>query len=112
MKTGFDTIGNAILTLYDNGRPVLVTDPWFTPQAYFGSWGQSHEIPEQQMNGILGAEYVWLSHGHPDHLNAKLDDYRNGFESDKCQMLPAYVRYNCTTAWTTVGRKSARANCL
>ena len=69
MKCGFETIGNAILTLYDNGKPVLVTDPWFTPQAYFGSWGQSHEIPPTQMQGILDAEYVWLSHGHPDHLN-------------------------------------------
>ena len=71
MQTGFETIGNAILTLYDNDRSVLVTDPWFTSQAYFGSWGQSHEIPEQQLQGILGAEYVWLSHGHPDHLNAE-----------------------------------------
>ena len=70
MDTGFETIGNAILTLYDGGRPILVTDPWFTDQAYFGSWGQSHEIPEAQMKGILGAEYVWVSHGHPDHLNA------------------------------------------
>lgn len=69
MQTGFETIGNAILTLYDSGKPVLVTDPWFSPQAYFGSWGQSHEIPPQQRAGILGAEYVWLSHGHPDHLN-------------------------------------------
>jgi len=70
MDTGFETIGNAILTLYDEGRPILVTDPWFTDQAYFGSWGQSHEFPEAQMKGILGAEYVWVSHGHPDHLNA------------------------------------------
>jgi hypothetical protein len=70
MDTGFETTGNAILTLYDEGRPILVTDPWFTPHAYFGSWGQSHEIPPLQMKGILGAEYVWVSHGHPDHLNA------------------------------------------
>jgi hypothetical protein len=70
MDTGFETIGNAILTLYDEGRPILVTDPWFTDQAYFGSWGQSHEFPKDQLKGILGAEYVWISHGHPDHLNA------------------------------------------
>lgn len=70
MNTGFDTIGNAILILYDRGRPVLVTDPWFTAQAYFGSWGQSHAIPEAQLEAIRAAEYVWISHGHPDHLNA------------------------------------------
>lgn len=71
MDVGFETIGNAILILYDRGKPVLVTDPWFTSQAYFGSWGQSHEIPEAQMKAILATEYVWISHGHPDHLNAE-----------------------------------------
>ncbi|HJX58776.1 MAG TPA: hypothetical protein VJ325_08655, partial [Thiobacillus sp.] len=69
LQTGFETIGDAILTLYDDGRPIQITDPRFTPQACFGSLGQSHEILEAQMQGILGAECVWLSHGHPDHLN-------------------------------------------
>lgn len=70
MDIGFETIGNAILILYDRGKSVLVTDPWFSDQAYFGSWGQSHEIPDEQLKAIREAEYVWISHGHPDHLNA------------------------------------------
>lgn len=70
MTTGFETIGNAILICYDEGRPVLATDPWITGSAYFGSWGFSHEIPAQQEAAIRRAEYVWISHGHPDHLQA------------------------------------------
>ena len=65
---GFDTIGNATMICYDK-LPILVTDPWIQGSAYFGSWGLSHEIPEEQMNAILNTEYVWFSHGHPDHLN-------------------------------------------
>ena len=44
MNVGFDTIGNATIICYDN-KPVLVTDPWFVGDAYFGSWTFSHEIP-------------------------------------------------------------------
>jgi len=65
---GFDTIGNATMICYDK-TPVLVTDPWIKGSAYFGSWGLSHEIPEEQMKAIGDCKYVWYSHGHPDHLN-------------------------------------------
>lgn len=67
MDVGFETIGNATLICHDNG-PVLVTDPWVTGSAYFGSWARSHEIPDAQMQSILGTQFVWISHGHPDHL--------------------------------------------
>ncbi len=69
MEIGFETIGNASLICHDDG-PVLVTDPWLVGGAYFGSWTLSHDVPEQQMEAILGCRYVWLSHGHPDHLSA------------------------------------------
>lgn len=70
MEIGFDTIGNAILIAYDNDHPVIATDPWIDGHAYFGSWGFSHAIPEAQMQAIRNADYIWLSHGHPDHLQA------------------------------------------
>jgi hypothetical protein len=64
------TIGNATLLAYD-GRPVLATDPWLGDEhpAYFGSWMLSHAIPEPHRSALFDAEYVWFSHGHPDHLN-------------------------------------------
>ena len=68
MDVGFDTIGNATLICYDRG-PVLTTDPWVQGSAYFGSWTHTHVIPEEQMTAILGSQFIWFSHGHPDHLN-------------------------------------------
>ena len=63
----FETIGNATVICYDQ-KPVLVTDPWFKGNPYFGSWGLSHEIPPEQLEAIKNCDYVWLSHGHQDHL--------------------------------------------
>lgn len=68
MNLGFETIGNATIICHDQ-RPVLVTDPWLGGSAYFGSWTLSHEIPEEQLRAARACEYVWLSHGHPDHLS-------------------------------------------
>lgn len=73
MNLGFETTGNATLVFHDR-KPVLITDPWISGNAFFGSWGLSHEIPDQVMEGILASEYVWISHRHPDHLSgASLD---------------------------------------
>jgi len=68
MDLGFETVGNATLVCHDK-RPVLVTDPWIVGTAYFGSWGRSHEIPAETLETIRSCEFVWLSHGHPDHLS-------------------------------------------
>ena len=77
MDVGFDTIGNATLICYDRG-PILVTDPWIVGSAYFGSWGLSHEVPDEQAEAVRNSEYVWISHGHPDHLNADSEPYYLG----------------------------------
>jgi hypothetical protein len=77
MNLGFETAGNAVLVFHDR-KPVLVTDPWITGAAYFGSWGLSHEIPESVKQAILSSEYVWISHGHPDHLSSRSLDLLGG----------------------------------
>jgi len=68
MDLGFETIGNACLICHDQG-PVLATDPWIKGHAYFGSWVTSHEIPAEQLAHIKATKYLWISHGHPDHLS-------------------------------------------
>ena len=67
---GFETIGNATVTVFDNFKPIISTDPWVYGNPYFGSWGHKYNIPKQQIENIQNSEYVWFSHGHPDHLNA------------------------------------------
>ena len=68
MQLGFETIGNATLIVHDNG-PLLATDPWIEGTAYFGSWTTSHEIPAEQKANVHACKYLWISHGHPDHLS-------------------------------------------
>jgi hypothetical protein len=77
MECGFETIGNATAICYDNG-PILVTDPWFEGGAYFGSWGHSHEVPEEQVEAIKESQFAWISHGHPDHLSGQSIEHLRG----------------------------------
>ena len=65
---GFETIGNATLTIFDD-KPVLTTDPWLDGKPYFGSWTHAYKIPNSQKDNILKSDYIWLSHGHPDHID-------------------------------------------
>jgi hypothetical protein len=65
---GFETIGSATIIAYDD-VPIVATDPWINGDAYFGSWGLSHQIPSEQMAAIKACKFYWMSHGHPDHLN-------------------------------------------
>ena len=68
MDLGFETIGNACIIVHDKG-PVLATDPWLIGEAYFGSWRLSHEVPREQQENVKASRYLWISHGHPDHLS-------------------------------------------
>ena len=83
---GFETIGNATIICPD-GKPILATDPWLTGSAYFGSWGLPYTIPEEQWENLKKCEYIWLSHGHPDHTSVEsLDKLR-----DKKILLASHI---------------------
>tara|TARA_B100000315_G_C14545839_1_gene573178 strand:- start:665 stop:1597 length:933 start_codon:yes stop_codon:yes gene_type:complete len=68
-ELGFETIGNATVTVFDQGKPILTTDPWISGSPYFGSWRHKYEIPKDQIDNIYSSNYFWISHGHPDHLD-------------------------------------------
>jgi len=71
---GFETIGNATITVFD-GSPVLSTDPWIDGKPYFGSWDHTHTIPPEQIENVKNSKYIWLSHGHPDHIDSESYKY-------------------------------------
>jgi len=74
---GFETTGNATVTVFDN-EPVLTTDPWVFGNPYFGSWGHKYKIPKQQLENIKNSKYIFLSHGHPDHIDPdSFDIFKN-----------------------------------
>ena len=46
-----------------------MTDSWLVGTCYFGSWALDHPLSEQQISNAQNAEFIWISHGHPDHLH-------------------------------------------
>ena len=109
-ELGFDTIGNATLIVYD-GAPVLATDPWLDGPAYFGSWWLAHEVPDEQREQIAHAPFVWVSHGHPDHLSYPsleklrdktilLPDHHGGRIRDQLTADGFHVRVLTDRRWT------------
>jgi len=69
MTCSFETLGNASIQVFEDGKPVLMTDPWLVGTCYFGSWALDHPMSEQQIARATNCEYLWISHGHPDHLH-------------------------------------------
>jgi hypothetical protein len=69
MQEKFETLGNATLQFFADGRPVLATDPWLVGTCYFGNWALDHALTEEQIANVVGSDYIWISHGHPDHMH-------------------------------------------
>lgn len=69
MAMTFETFGNAIVQFSQDGSPVLTTDPWLTGTCYFGSWGLERAPSAQQIQNVQESPFVWISHGHPDHMH-------------------------------------------
>jgi len=65
---GFETVGNATITFFD-GKPILSTDPWIYGNPYFGSWSHKYNFPIEQKKNVSDCKFIWLSHGHPDHID-------------------------------------------
>ena len=69
MGMQFETFGNAIVQFSEDGKPVLTTDPWLVGTCYFGSWGLERPLTDEQIRRVQESPFVWISHGHPDHLH-------------------------------------------
>jgi len=48
---------------------VLATDPWLVGTCYFGSWALDHALTPEQIANAVNSDYIWISHGHPDHMH-------------------------------------------
>jgi hypothetical protein len=65
----FETLGNATIQFAVDGKPILSTDPWLVGTCYFGSWALDHPLTDEQIRNVQNSEFIWISHGHPDHLH-------------------------------------------
>ncbi|MEJ0069217.1 MAG: hypothetical protein WDO24_11385 [Pseudomonadota bacterium] len=69
MAWSFETLGNASIQIAREDQPILVTDPWLSGTAYFGSWALEEALTPRQTERMLASPFAWFSHGHPDHLH-------------------------------------------
>lgn len=69
MGLRFQTLGNASVIVFAEDRPVLATDPWLIGTCYHGSWALDHDLTESEIRSFETAPWIWISHGHPDHLH-------------------------------------------
>ena len=63
------TMGNATVQLWQDGKPILTTDPWLLGRAYFDSWALHHPMSKDEIQSALDSDFLWISHGHPDHMH-------------------------------------------
>jgi hypothetical protein len=113
---GVKTVGHATLIAYDDA-PLLATDPWLGGGgAFFGSWQLSHAIPAAELADIRACPYVWISHGHPDHLSIEsltsipeacilLPDHRGGRIHAELTARGRRVRVLGDRVWTALSRR-------
>jgi Beta-lactamase superfamily domain len=64
--------GQACTAIEIAGR-TIVTDPWLTEGAYFGTWFHTHLLSDAHVSAATLAgrkiDYLFLSHEHPDHVD-------------------------------------------
>jgi hypothetical protein len=94
MNAQFETLGNASVIVFEAGKPVLATDPWLTGTCYFGSWALDHPLSPQQIRNFIEADWIWISHGHPDHLH---DESLAMFPAGKKFLLPDHYDNDIAT---------------
>ena len=116
MNLGFETCGNATLIAYDAGIPVLTTDPWLHGAQYFGSWTLPYRFTSAQQEAFAAVRHVWLSHGHPDHLNLEslatfrdktllVPDHRGGRILNDLKAAGYRVQVLANNSWTQLSPK-------
>ncbi len=69
MKTSIQFINHASVIVSD-GKTSVLSDPWYTGDAFHKGWNLLHETAPQDVDKILnGVTHIWISHEHPDHFS-------------------------------------------
>jgi UDP-MurNAc hydroxylase len=85
-------------TLIDVAGKKILTDPWLTEGAYFGSWFHTHILAEAGISPETfpkDIDYLFLSHEHQDHVDpATLQHFSPNIPVFICKFTtPRFRRY-------------------
>ena len=60
----------SVLVSYENIG--ILSDPWFSGDAFHKGWKLLHETPDSEVIKLLHrVTHIWISHEHPDHFSIK-----------------------------------------
>jgi len=69
MKTSIQFINHASVIISD-GKTSVLSDPWYSGDAFNKGWNLLQEIPSHKVLKMLkGITHIWISHEHPDHFS-------------------------------------------
>lgn len=89
--------------LIETEHGTIVCDPWFEP-AFFGSWfvfPRNDRLAPDLMRRVLGAQYLYISHLHADHLDEPW--LRGHMPKDVTVLLPGYPTDELRRTLTRMG---------
>jgi CMP-N-acetylneuraminate monooxygenase len=61
-------LNHATVLIECNGK-TLITDPWLFGPAFLTGWWLQNPSPKPSIEHIKNADYIYISHNHPDHLH-------------------------------------------
>ena len=69
MITSIQFINHASVIVSD-GKTSVLSDPWYSGDAFHKGWNLLHETAPQDIEKILNSiTHIWISHEHPDHFS-------------------------------------------
>lgn len=69
MKHRLKTLGHATLLLFENGKPLIATDPWLIGSTYWRSWWLEKYPTKDEFEEVRQVEHLYFTHSHPDHFH-------------------------------------------
>ena len=69
-KLKFIWINHACVYIEFNGTSII-TDPWLFGPAFLTGWWLSEPSSEQSIDLLNKADYIYISHNHPDHCHSE-----------------------------------------
>ncbi len=69
MKTSVQFVNHASVIVSD-GETSVLSDPWYSGDAFHKGWNLLHENPNEEVKELLRkVTHIWVSHEHPDHFS-------------------------------------------
>lgn len=70
LEVNFRFLNHATVAFFFNGT-TLITDPWLFGPAFMTGWWLSQPSTEDSIQILKNADYIFISHNHPDHLHSE-----------------------------------------